>query len=82
MLGKNPKDYLQEESVISFIDKTWLFWWMLAAFAILRWFHLLSVRSKMNSNAPAEEEDHSVSDWWLQRSQMISLPETKGTHPA
>lgn len=28
--------------MIPFIEKTWFFWWILAALAILRWFHMFS----------------------------------------
>jgi hypothetical protein len=29
--------------MISFLEKTWLFWWLLASFVVLRWFHSISV---------------------------------------
>jgi hypothetical protein len=30
--------------VITFIQKTWFLWWILATLFSLRWFHLVSVR--------------------------------------
>lgn len=69
---------LQEKTVIPFMEKTWLFWWVFAAFAVARWFHVLSVSGKTkNSDVLTEEEkEECVSSWFLHKTNFILLPET------
>jgi hypothetical protein len=31
--------------VIAFFEASWIFWWLLAIIAILRWFHLFTATS-------------------------------------
>jgi hypothetical protein len=67
--------------VILFIEKTWFLWWMLSNVIAVRWFHILSVRAKLESpeaqdSATEEKSDYSV--WQLLRhAQPISLSEAK-----
>lgn len=66
----------QEKSVIPFLMKTWLLWWMLADVVILRWLHVLFARGKMSAlNASdAGEEQTYIRSWrLLRRSHAISL---------
>lgn len=40
--------------MILFMEKTWLIWWMLAAFLVLRWFHVLCVCGKVEHSDVAQ----------------------------
>lgn len=56
-MGANPVRLIvpvKEKTVILFMEKTWLFWWMLAAFLVLRWFHVLCVRAKVEHSDVAQ----------------------------
>ena len=66
--------------MILFMEKTWFFWWMFSTFIVVRWFHVLSVRGKIeNSDALTKEEEEWISDRFRQKSQIIALPETDNT---
>lgn len=40
--------------MILFMEKTWLFWWILAAFLVLRWFHVLCVCGEVEHSDVAQ----------------------------
>ena len=54
-----------EGSVISFFQKTWFLWWILATLIILRWFHLFSSSGESNVDAAASDEEQAtaISGW-------------------
>ncbi|MGA7218194.1 MAG: hypothetical protein WBX38_07770 [Candidatus Sulfotelmatobacter sp.] len=66
--------------MLVFIEKTWFLWWMLAMVAGIRWFHLISVNSKVEgfeAPAPEEEEQAYIVSWRILRNaQPVSLVET------
>lgn len=50
----------------AFFENTWLFWWILAAIAVLRWLHTNSSEenwhlSAANQTPPAALEENSAS---------------------
>ncbi len=55
-----------EDAVVSFFEKTWFFWWMIANVIILRWFQLFSSgagsdRDVISSDESASEEKRAAS---------------------
>ncbi len=67
--------------MILFVEKTWFLWWIVSIVFAVRWFHVVAMRSKMESpesqdSAIEEKSDYSV--WKLLRhAQSISLSEAK-----
>jgi hypothetical protein len=49
-----------EGSVISFFQKTWFLWWILATLIILRWFHLFSSSAETGLDTAASDEEQAV----------------------
>ena len=43
-----------------FIEKTWLLWWMLANVLVVRWFYVLSTRSKIETPAALSSEEDEM----------------------
>jgi hypothetical protein len=41
-----------------FLEKTWLIWWIVAAFAILRWFHFVSADGGAEVELQAADFEH------------------------
>ena len=56
--------------MISFIEKTWFLWWIVATFIILRWFHLFSSAAESNRDASALDEE--------QEKAILSSPRPSG----
>jgi hypothetical protein len=51
--------------MILFFQKTWFLWWILAAFAILRWFHLFSSRideRTLEAGGSIKDKDSTASE--------------------
>lgn len=46
--------------MISFIEKTWFLWWILATLIILRWFHRFSSSAESGVNAAASDEEQAA----------------------
>jgi hypothetical protein len=66
--------------VILFIEKTWWLLWIVLTFLVVRWFHLLSVTTKLEGpdTIDSEEETNYLVSWRLLRNaQPISLSGAK-----
>ena len=63
-----------EGSVISFIEKTWYMWWMLAVLVILRWFQLFS------SEAGGDHVVSSPNDEQVAAAASLPLPSGGVSH--
>jgi hypothetical protein len=49
--------------VISFLEKTWFFWWTIATAVILRWLHVISCNTNQEAlGAPDAAEEETPSD--------------------
>ena len=46
--------------MISFIEKTWFLWWIVATLIILRWFHLFLSRAESGVDAAASDEEQAA----------------------
>lgn len=46
--------------MISFIEKTWFLWWIVATLMILRWFHLFSSGAESDRDASALDEEQAA----------------------
>jgi hypothetical protein len=65
--------------VILFIEKTWWLWWMVLTFLVVRWFHLLSVTTKLEGPdaIDSEEQTNYLVSWRLLRNaRPLSLSDT------
>jgi hypothetical protein len=41
-----------------FLEKTWFLWWIIATLAILRWFHLVSMKDEVELELEEAELEH------------------------
>ena len=62
--------------MISFVEKAWFVWWMVATVLAVRWFHVLAVYSG-SPNAFICEDDPQISGAVGQKTQTLSSPETQ-----
>ena len=47
--------------MLGFFENTWFIWWVVAAIAILRWFHVISTRpDRYLGWAPDERPNHPL----------------------
>jgi hypothetical protein len=46
--------------VISFIEKTWFLWWILATLVILRWFQMFSSTPKIGPEPSASDKEQTA----------------------
>jgi hypothetical protein len=60
--------------VISFVEKAWFVWWMVATVLAVRWFHVLAIYSG-SPNAFMFEDDPQISGPLGQKAQPVSSPE-------
>jgi hypothetical protein len=43
--------------MISFLEKTWLLWWLLASLVVLRWFQGISVVEPMGARDSSDRDN-------------------------
>jgi hypothetical protein len=48
--------------MVWFIEKTWLFWWVVACVIILRWFYVVSHHCEFDPAADGDDETRDVVD--------------------